>query len=152
MKWIKTNSSNILIGIFVTFIGAVAAGLILSRLTKEPNESYKQVEVDFNNWLEDYDSNILKGYMEVINDFNSRGLFNSGSKIKYSITYFTECRRIRDNKIDSFLVAYSLAGGDTLTLDYHRKLPVNVLHLIAEQISDSRNSKNNLINYRLDTL
>jgi len=148
-KWIKANLNVILITTICSIFSGVSTGLIVYYLTKPPNDSFKQIEVDFSNWLEEYDSKIMNGYNDIENDFASRGLYDSGIRIKAGVDYFRECRRLRDNKIDSFVIAYHLAGGDTLQLKYRRKLPVNVHNVIKPGQTGAR-LKND--RYRLDTL
>jgi len=83
------------------------------KALESPNEMYKQVGVNFYNWLEDYDRTLMSDFEKLLADAARRGMLESGPTVKQTIEYFREFRRKRDNKIDSFLVAYSLAGGET---------------------------------------
>lgn len=114
---------------------------------------YRQIEVDFRNWIEDYDQTLMKGFNALLEDAASRNMLQSGESATESISYFQEYRRKRDNKIDSFLVAYALAGGDTLGLKYQRKLPINVNEIIVYHWGsmDDRMLKH-IKSCRLDTL
>jgi len=133
---------------FIAVLAIITAPLIVDYFEK-PDESYKQIQVDFNNWLEDYDIKLVTDFDLLLTDFATRGVFNSGEAVANSIEYFKEFRRERDNKIESFLVAYSIAGGDTLNLSYTRKLPINVHNIIKSRWP---NNFFKLERYKLDTI
>jgi hypothetical protein len=142
---IKKYSLRIIIDASIIILATV----VINYIYIKPDKSYKQVGVDFENWMEQYDSNLISGFELFETDVAARKMYYAGETPTYAIKYFQEFRRKRDNKIDSFLIAYSLAGGDTLNLNFSKKLGVNVNTIIESKwggiIKD-------LDKYRLDTL
>lgn len=116
-------------------------------------QDYRQVEVSFYNWLDDYDNSLMPEYDKLVADWASRGVLNSGGAIQGTIDYFRGFRRKRDNRIDSFLVAYALAGGHSLNLQFRRKLLIDVGRMVIKRWGGGdAEFMQHLGSYRLDTL
>jgi hypothetical protein len=144
---------GIISGIIIIVGGYLVITYVIPKLLPNPsnveNSSWRLTEVSLYNWIEDFDANLMRPFDSLVADFAGRGVLQSGEVMQHFIRYFQEKRRERDNTMDSFLVAYSVQGGDTLALHYKRKLPINVFQVLNGRSPDFAMLFGGL---RLDTL
>jgi hypothetical protein len=82
---------------------------------------------DFIRLLNNYDTHFKeKSFDSAVGSFVGKGLFDSGIYIKGMIEFAKDCRRIRDNIIDSSIVRLKQLDVNTDTLRFQRKLPIRM--------------------------
>ena len=126
---ILSHLATALVFILATLVGVYAthwlnqSGQSQAQFGGRENESYKVTKAEFDHWYRNLFWQYRYGLDSVTEEVRrtaSRGLAHSMTLRKW-LEYAEKFERQTDKTLDSFLMEYTVQGGDTLTLEYKRK-------------------------------
>lgn len=121
-KWLLSHLLTFLVTGAVAF-GAMYYGFKLNQSAQPREERYKVTKAEFDHWYRNLRWQYQQGLDSVAEEVRrteSKGFAHSITLRKW-LEYAEKFERQTDKTLDSFLMEYSIQGGDTLTLEYKRK-------------------------------
>ncbi len=125
MKLVGTVIAGVMVWVCIQLLTPVIIKEVPKTEMKSIDISYRLTEISYRNWRTRFESEVKKSYDSLRNQLAQRVGLKSGLAYTKMVEFYEEKEMIMNNTTDSFFISYSIQGGDTLSLNYNRQLPIS---------------------------